>query len=152
MLIAMRLLAATPKSRRDLKSKLADKGLPEDLIEEVLLDLERQGLLCDKVYAQNLAAKYTNSNPSGRRKISFELKRKGIDAPLREEILENLSPEAERERAKELAQGRWHRFSKLEPEKRRKRIYDFLIRRGFEFDLIRDVMTEIQNENRPDTF
>lgn len=142
---AMRSLAATPKSRKELSTKLADKGYPADIITETLDNLERQGLLCDKAYAQNLAARYVHGKPSGKRRIAFEMKRHGVPAAIQQDILDQMDPETERERGRELAQVKWPGLQKLDPQKRRKKIYDFLIRRGFEFDMVRDIVEELEN-------
>lgn len=142
---ALRLLAASPKSRLEISRKLAEKGYPREVVSETLSQLEGQNLLSDRAYAQNLAARLTHGKPSGTRKIAFELKRHGVSAKIREEILEEIKPDEEIRRARELAQGRWERLQNLPPEKRKKRVYDFLIRRGFDFQVVRDILEEFES-------
>ena len=146
-IVSLRLLAATPKSVKALREKLTEKGFPEAIIQKTIGKLESNGLLSDRVFAQNIVARFTQGNPSGNRKISFELKRKGVPEKLREEILGGLAPEDETERARELARGKWERFARLDPEKRKKRTYDFLIRRGFDFQTVRDVVEALERNN-----
>ncbi len=145
-LASMRLLAATPKSVKELSDKLASKGFSEDVIQKVLEKLQANGLLSDRVFAQNIVTRFTQAQPSGSRKISFELKRKGVPAKMREEILEGMNPEDETERARELAKMKWESFSRLDGEKRKKRTYDFLIRRGFDFQTVRDVVEQLERD------
>ena len=142
-IVALRLLAATPKSRGKLFEKLRDKGFAEEVVNKTLDGLEAKGLLSDKAFAQDLVSKYLHSQPSGTRRIRFELKRRGVSKAVCEEVLSGLDPENERERAKEISLQKWARFKNLEPQKRKKKIYDFLLRRGFDFDLIREVVEEI---------
>lgn len=144
LVIAMRTLAASPKSRAEITQKLKDKGIPSPVIEEALAELESQGILSDKAYAQNLIAKFTHGKPSGSRKIKFELKRHGISGKDSEEALAGLDPEEERARAKELAETRWERFKTADPEKRKKRVFDFLMRRGFDYQTVREVIEELE--------
>ncbi len=144
IVIAMRVLAASPKSRSEISRKLEEKGFDEQVIEDALNDLEGQGLLSDKVFAQNLIAKFTHGKPSGARKIKFELKRHGLSAKDTEEALSGLDPEEERGRAKELAQARWEKFANLDPEKRKKRVFDFLMRRGFDYQTVRDTIEQME--------
>lgn len=144
---SLRLLAATPKTRRELAKKLSDKGFPEPLVEETLDKMEAQGLLSDLAYAKNLAARLTHEKPSGRRKLSFELKRHGVPAKIQEEILSGITPADEAARALEIASSQWQRFEKLEPEKRKKRVYDLLIRRGFDFDIVRDAVEKLESQS-----
>lgn len=120
------------------------------VVEEVLGDMERQGFLSDKAFAQNLIAKYTHGKPSGSRKIKFELKRRGISGQVSEEALSGIDPDDEKARAKELGEARWEKFSNLDPDKRKKRVFDFLMRRGFDFQIVRDVMEQLRTGNDSD--
>ncbi len=143
-IVSLRLLAAAPKSVKTLRDKLMEKGFPEELVEKTLKGLETKGFLSDRAFAQNIVTRFTQGQPSGSRRISFELKRKGVTAKVREEVLEGLNPEEETERARELAQAKWERFAKLDPQKRKRRVYDFLLRRGFDFQLVRDVVEQLE--------
>src|SRR3989338_4699051 len=144
-LVSLRLLAATPKSAKELREKLTAKGFPDEVIQKTLATLESKGLLSDRTLAQNIVTRFTQSQPSGNRKISFEMKRKGVPARMREEILAGLAPEEETDRARELARAKWERFAKLDGPKRKRRVYDFLLRRGFDFQTVRDVVEQLEN-------
>ena len=142
-IVSLRLLAATPKSAGQLAGKLADKGFAPEVIQKTIDRLQEKGILSDRAFAQGIVTRLTESNLSGNRRIAFELKRKGIPAKVREEVLEKLDPEAEANRARELAQQKWERFATLDRDKRQKRVYDFLIRRGFDFQIVREVIEEL---------
>lgn len=152
MIIALRTLAASPKSRMEITRKLKEKGFASEVISETLEGLEKSGFLNDKSYAQNLTVKYTQGKPSGSRKISFEMKRHGIPEKVREEILSGINPEDEKQRAAELALARWERLQNLDIQKRKKRVFDLLMRRGFDFNIVREVIEELHsgNENADD--
>jgi regulatory protein len=140
----LRLLAATPKTRRELEKKLSEKGYPRPLIGSTLDELETQGLLSDAAYAKNLVSRLTHGKPSGRRKISFELKRRGVPVKIQEEVLSEITSDNELEKAKELALYKWEQGKRLDPMKRKKKVYDFLMRRGFDYQLVREVMQEMK--------
>lgn len=137
---SLRLLTATPKTRKALEKKLLEKGYAQPIIQETLNHLEEQGLLSDQVYAKNLLSRLTHDKPSGRRKISFEMKRRGVPGKIQEELLAAISPEEENAKARELAESKWAQGLRLDPEKRKKKVYDFLIRRGFDFQIARDII------------
>ena len=145
---ALRLLTATPKSSGELARKLREKGYGGAVVRETLRELEAKGVLSDRSYAQNIVAKYSLSQPSGTNRIRFELMRRRIPAPIREEALSILTPESEMDRAREIGLQRWNRFQSLPAEKRKKRTYDFLIRRGFSFDIVRELIEEL-SEAKP---
>src|SRR3990167_7327860 len=129
LLISLRLLAASPKTSQELRKKLQAKGF-----------------LSDQAYAMNLLARYRGSSLSGRRKIAFEFKRHGIAKKIQDEILSGYSHEEEREQAESIARDRWNRLVKLPDEKRKKRVMDFLMRRGFEYQIVRDVLQGIAKD------
>src|SRR3989338_3931485 len=149
---SLRMLAASPKSRSQLSKKLADKGFETDVIQYTLQSLESQGILNDRAYALNLVNRLRMGKPCGKRKLAFEMKRKGVPSKLQEEILEGFTEGEDSALAQELAQAKWSAKKNAPALKRKKRVYDFLIRRGFDFQTVRDVVEKISSgiddENR----
>ncbi len=142
-LTALRLLSASPKTKIELSQKLLDRGYSRAIIRETLDKLEERGIINDYNYALNLVSKYRFSKPSGQRKIAFELKRHGISPKVCEDVLSRIGATEELERAYGLAEAKWCRLSKLAAPQRKKRVYDFLIRRGFDFQTAKDVLTRL---------
>jgi regulatory protein len=145
---SLRLLAATAKSRSALKRKLEEKGFREEVVQKVLSRLEKEGLLNDRALAVGLFQSFLGRRRSGRKRIAFELEKRGIRDVLVEEVLQGYTPEQEREQALELAKDKWERWLKIERLKRRKKVYDFLVRRGFEFEMCRSVVNEVVRESQ----
>jgi regulatory protein len=146
LITCLRLLAASPKSSQELKRKLSDKGYSAEIIDQALQDLRTQGVLDDTRYAKDLMARLTLGKAVGRHKIAFELKRHGISKKISSELLETLSDEEEMERALEQARLKWGGWSKLDPQKRKKRLYDFLIRKGYDFQIAQDILQKLVKE------
>lgn len=142
LISSLRILSATPKSRHEMTKRLQDKGYHKDVIQETLDQLEAQGILNDKAFAEDLKTRFIHGKPSGSRKIEFELKRKGITDAVRRDILDSLDVEAEERRARELGLERWSKLTSLQSDKRKKRVFDFLLRRGFEYSLVRNLIEE----------
>jgi len=47
-----------------------------------------------------------------------------------------------------LAEARWERLKKVELQKRKMRLYQFLLNRGFDFELSREIVSQLsQNSN-----
>lgn len=145
LITALRLLAATPKSRKILEKKLEAKGYLPQVVEKTLDRLEEKGLMNDKALAQSLFQSLVTQRPSGRRRIAFELERRGIARPLIDEILDKYSLEEEGQCAHELARQKWERWRNEEMARRRKKTFDFLIRRGFDFSLARKVIDTLHH-------
>lgn len=150
IITCLRLLAASPKSSQELRKKLADKGYAPEAIAQALSDLRTQGVLDDAMYAKDLMARLTLGKCVGRRKIAFELKRHGIPKKITDELLETVSNEDETGRALEQARLKWAGWSGLDPRKRKKRLYDFLIRKGFDFQIAQDILQKLSKEPTDD--
>lgn len=144
LVTSLRLLAITSKSRKGLAQKLEERGFSREVIEGTLDRLEKQGLLNDRSLAQSLLQSYIDYRPSGRRRIAFEMGKRGIKDATIEEALEKYTPGEEKQKALELAKDKGLRWRKMERMKRRKKIYDFLVRRGFDFSLVREVVGEVE--------
>lgn len=150
LITSLRLLAASPKSGRELNKKLTDKGYGEDIILRVMSELGAQGVLDDSVYAQDLVSRLTQYKAAGKHKVDFELKRHGISEKIRKELLESISPNEEFDRALECARLKWAGWAKVEPQKRKKRLYDFLIRKGYDFQIAQDTLRTLSKEPTDD--
>ena len=44
----------------------------------------------------------------------------------------------------DLAQRRWQRLPDIDPEKKKKRVLDFLLRRGFDADVVLKVLKKLK--------
>ncbi len=143
---SLRLLAASPKSGQEIKKKLAGKGYEDSVIDETLSRLRSQGIVDDTLYAQDLIARLTQGKAAGRHKVAFELKRHGVSPKVQKDLLESIKDEDETERALEQARFKWDSWSKLEPQKRKKRLYDFLIRKGYDFQIVQDILQKLTRE------
>ncbi|MBU9888522.1 MAG: recombination regulator RecX [Candidatus Omnitrophica bacterium] len=149
VIITLRSLAASPKSRDVLKKKLASKGFPGPVVTRVLDDLAAQGVLDDSVFAKDLVSRLTQTSGAGRFKVAFELKRRGISAQVREKLLSSMTDEDEGARALEQARLKWPGWKRLEPLKRKKRLYDFLIRKGYDFRIAQGVLAQLDRDVFP---
>lgn len=147
LITSLRLLAASPKSRQEIKTKLESKGYSAKAIQTALSELSDQGVLDDKAYARNLLARLAHGKGSGRRQIAFELKRHGVPEPVRKDLLDSLTEGSEKERARELAKLKWPQCAKLDTRKAKKKIFDHLLRKGYDFQVVRDVLDEILKED-----
>jgi regulatory protein len=133
---ALRFLKFRPRSIAELKEKLGSKGFSSADIETTVLELTASGLLDDRAFTKSWI-NYRLARPFGFRRIIQELKAKGIDQEIIEqaklEIDVNYSPQKV---AQDLAQRRWQRLPDIDPLKKKKRVMDFLLRRGFEADIV----------------
>jgi len=143
---ALRLLEFRARTVDELRRKLLQKGRASAEVEEVLTRLSDQKLLDDADFARQFArAKIVNSDTSGRR-IVQELMRKGVSRSIADEAVESLGeregidPSAAIQR---VAEKKWKSLAKLDAFTRKRRLYAFLARRGFNPDEIRSALDKL---------
>ena len=141
---ALRFLKIRPRSIGELKEKLGSKGFSSTDIETAVLDLMASGLLDDRAFTKSWI-NYRLARPFGFRRIIQELKDKGIDPEIIEQAVAEIQGSVDLEKVVlELAQRRWQRLPAIDPVKKKKRILDFLLRRGFEADVVLRVLKKLK--------
>jgi len=138
---ALKLLELRPRSERELKQKLRQKGFTEKIIFEVVSDLKRVDLINDEKFAESWASSRLNNKPMGKFLLKQELFRKGIKKELIEDVIrKSFEDEKEVELAAKLLEKRKRLFQNLENRKIQKKLSDFLLRRGFSYYIVNKVM------------
>ena len=128
---ALRLLTVRSRSRSELRQRLLRADFEPEEVEAALDDLESVGLIDDEAFARELA-EHQRRKGLGRRAGLAGMRAKGVDRELAERITGDVNPEDEAERAVEVASNRLQRLRGLDPETRRRRLQDFLMRRGYD--------------------
>ncbi|MFA5032045.1 MAG: RecX family transcriptional regulator [bacterium] len=134
---ALLLLSYRARSKKELIEKLKQKEYEIKYINEVIVELEKLGLLNDLEYAKLWLESYKNAY--GRFRLKSGLKVKGIS----EEIIKKAFDEtgvSELDTAKHIAE-KWRRSHNKLPEKEaNQKLVWFLLRRGISYDTIQDII------------
>ena len=141
---AYMLLRQRPRSVYEIRSRLKLKGYADSLIEDIVASLKRSGDLDDEKFAKLWVESRMHMNPAGDVVLKYELKGKGVsDSIIESALSEKAEKYDEYELALSMAKDRFERLRKLDRRKATKRIYDFLLRRGFKYDNIRRVVENL---------
>jgi len=141
---AYALLRQRPRSVHEIRSRLKLKGYEDELVEDVVVSLKRTGDLDDEKFARFWVESRMHMNPAGDVVLKYELKMNGIsDNIIEAALIEKAEKYDEYELALSMAKDRFERLKKLDRRKASKRVYDFLLRRGFKYDNIRRVIENI---------
>lgn len=144
---AMLFLSYRARSESEIRQNLRKHEIPEPVIEHTLERLRQDGLADDKQFARAWVENRTAFRPRSRRMMTMELRRKGLDEEAVKSAVEDVDDEA---LAYEAAQKRANRFKDLEWNEFRKKLSDFLARRGFSYSVVAPVVTRIWNEAHAD--
>ena len=130
-----------------MRQRLKLKGYGDDVINSVVDGLKRSGGLDDEKFARFWMQSRMHLNPVGDTVFRRELKLKGIsDFVIDATLEEKAAGFDEYKIAFAMAEERYGRLKKLDRRKAMKRLYDFLVRRGFKFDTVQRIVDElIQN-------
>lgn len=145
---AVTLLAAKPRSIGELRQRLLEKNWTnEEIVESVLQKLEEYKLLNDQQFAHDYAASKLRQKPVGKRKLKQTLSQKQLDKETVESALEQVFEEIpESELVAQAIEKRIRVKGIPQDRDETKKFFDYLLRQGFSYDLVRDKMREI-NKN-----
>lgn len=143
---ALRLLTSRPRSEAEIRRKLHEHKIPEPVIEAAVERLRRSGLLNDQAFAAYWVENRGTFRPRSKRVLKAELKQKGVvdDSVLGEALAAANDAEAAYNVAARRA--RVARLQALPYKDFRRRLGEFLARRGFDYDLIETVVERVWKE------
>lgn len=133
--IVLRRLAMAPRTRQELAQRLAERGIPEHVSQEVLDRFTELGYVDDVAFAQGWVESRHRSKALARSVIRGELRRRGIEDEVAHEALLQISPEQEAVRATAYAKRRAERLAGVDREVALRRISSALMRRGFHWSV-----------------
>jgi regulatory protein len=142
---ALRLLAYRPRSEAELRTRLARRGLPLAAVEQAMEHLREQGLLDDDAFARYWVEARQQSSPRGRRLLRRELLAKGIAA---ETASQAVAAVADEDVARRAAVKKAHGLRNLDYPTFRRRLGQFLLRRGFPYETARVLVDELWRQSQ----
>lgn len=157
---ALRLLSHRARTRRELETRLRQKGFPATRIRPCLDALEGKGLLDDEAVAAAFVRDRLRHRPRGRPRLVSELRAKGVETDLAMAAIDRVFEDEEvsdaalaRESAEAwLARQGAAILEALGPdadtpqrEKARRRLYGYLSRRGFRGEALTKAMEHAEH-------
>jgi len=141
---AFSLLRMRPRSEHEIRERLRLKGYGSEIIENVMASLEKAGYIDDAKFAKFWIDSRMHLNPVGDTVLKQELRLRGVNDALIESAL-RAKNEAYDEYALafDMARTRFERLKKLDRAKAMKRLYDFLMRRGFKYETVQKIIENI---------
>lgn len=141
---ALHFLSYRPRSAREVRQNLLQRGCDEALVETTLQRLEENRLVADEAFARTWVENRNTFRPRSHSALRIELLRKGLDEELIRSVLdetvdeETLAGEAARKQARRYAALEWIDF--------RRKLGGFLARRGFSYNIIAPVVLKVWQE------
>lgn len=144
---ALRLLARRPYSGAEIARNLRRHKVDDAIIQNVIDDLTEAKLIDDDAFAAYWVEQRETFRPRSRLALRQELNQKGIE---REIVAEALSNTDEIESARRVAQRQAGRWRGLPEAEWRTKMTRYLMRQGYPYDVVSEVVTETWPAFKPD--
>jgi regulatory protein len=136
--IAIRLLGRRDYTAAELRDRLIARGAGEEDAAAIVERLSADGLVDDRRAAAAHIRTATRVRLRGRRRVARELEARGVDPALTADILRDETPEGELGAIRAILARR--RFPASPTIDERRRMFQHLLRRGFDAESIRRVL------------
>lgn len=143
---ALAMLAAQPRSVADLRRRLKRREEDPASIEEAIARLTERGLLDDAAYARLYMRSSVVSKGVSVRRTRQVLAKRGVASQHADAAIAALRDEApvdEEANALRAARKKLRTLGISDPAARRRQLYGYLARRGYDSDDIRRAMTQL---------
>lgn len=128
--IALRYLSYAERTEQEVRNRLRRDRIGAREIDQILEKLVRLGLIDDRAFAEQYALDRAEHRKWGRRRITEELRAKGVSRELIREAVSQIAEEDERDAIDELLDTKY-RQRDFSDEREFRRVYAALLRRGF---------------------
>jgi regulatory protein len=148
---ALNMLAFRARSSAELARSLVRKGEPKELVDRAVARLTEQGLLDDAAFAQSFTRAKVLGAGQSKRRVQQDLARKGVARGVTDIAIATVFEEEGVDQGavvEQAARKKLRSLLKLDPIVRRRRLYAFLARRGYDGDDVRRAMEAVGEELR----
>lgn len=140
---ALKLLNYRPRTATEIRRNLEEHKIPEEILISVLDRLHQAGLVDDQRFAQDWVENRTELRPRSRRALAYELYQRGVDREVIDHSLDQLDDET---LAYQAAVRQARKYTHLEWPDFRQKMYGFLARRGFNYEVSAPVVAQVWAE------
>ena len=141
---AMSYLTKYSKSRKHLINKLYEKEYKKNAIDYAIEKLEEYGYIDDYKYATNIVN--SNIKKLGKHRLKSLLYEKGIPSDIIQDVLEEIDKDDMFSTCVSLVK-KWLGSHDFESNKDREKLFRFMTYRGFDYDMIKNALWEIENND-----
>jgi regulatory protein len=140
------MLEARSRGVAELRRRLILKGEPEAEVDAAIERLRANGVLDDANFARQLTRSKALGAGFSRRRIQQELSKRGVAREISAEAIEEVFDDEgvdEEASIERVARKKLRMLTKVDEPTRKRRLYAFLARRGYDSEDIKRVMTQV---------
>ena len=140
---AFLLLKFRLRSEKEIYQRLKNKKFDEGIVRETITFLKDKNFINDDEFARAWMESRIKK-PLGLIRIKRELRLKGIDNGIIEKQIKEITQDySEEEIVSKITQDKFRKLKNIEPVKAKRRIYAYLLRRGFSPEAVIDAINQV---------
>ncbi|MFV9483791.1 regulatory protein RecX [Christiangramia sp. ASW11-125] len=139
----MHFCAYRDRSQKEVEDKLNEMHMIDAAKEKIIIELMQEGFLNEERFARSFVRGKFRIKKWGRIKITQELKKRGISSPIIKMGLTEIKESDYRSTLFELAEKKLEKINEPNEYKRKGKLADHLMRKGYESSLVFDSIQEI---------
>lgn len=139
---ALHYIGYKMRTVQEIRRKLTEKEYTADVIERVIAFLEKYGYADDREYCRRYIQEKMRTKPKSAYALKIELKQRGVDSGVIEAVMGEIQMDEAADAfawLEKKSRGQWP----PEDEKKKKKLQDFLLRKGYSYDRIRDAFLKM---------
>ena len=149
----LRFLSYRPRSEKEIRDFLRKprgrkkEKVDESTIEKILVKLKKHNFVNDEEFVRWWVEQRTGTKPRGFRLIKMELQQKGINREMIDTILGYYDMKIlSKDGVKRLIAKQYPKYAKLQKQEAYQKLSQFLLRRGFSWDTVKEAIDEIMKK------
>ncbi len=140
---ALKFISYRERTEAEVRKHLLEYDLDEHVVEQEITRLRHSGLVDDQRFARNWVENRIVFRPRSRRALAYELSQKGVTNETIQATLESVD---DSEMAYQAACRQASRYQRLEWPDFRTKMYAYLARRGFSYDITAPIVSRVWEE------
>ncbi len=140
---AARYLSYRPRSEHEVRQRLGRRGFDGRTIEAAVARLKEQGLVDDAAFARFWKENRDTFSPRSQQLTRMELRRKGVTGEVIDQAVDSID---NRDNARRAALSRSRRLPSSDYQEFRRRLGEYLRRRGFGYEVIGQTVAQVWQE------
>lgn len=135
----MQYCAYRDRSQKEVEDKLLDMRMIPEAREQIIVKLMQEDFLNEERFARSFVSGKFRIKKWGRIRIKQELKLRKISSPIIRLAMTEIDEKQYFKTLHELAEKKLNLLKEPNSMKRRKKLSDYLLQKGFEYDLVVEI-------------
>ncbi len=131
----------------DVRRKLAEKGIRDEQAEKLIAELIAGEYLNEERFARSFCRGKFRQKKWGRSRIQMELKMRQIPERLIKLALTEIDPVEYYDALLDQTEKKWLGTKEPDPFKKKYKVSQYLMSKGYEYDLIKEALEEVSAED-----